>query len=71
VLAAVGVVVAVGVAAAFVRVELLEKVEWTLVLVLKVLEMQMLPVRIEKQTWERYSELESDGEHLYLLVWEL
>lgn len=70
-LAAVGVVVAVGVAAAFVRVELLEKVEWTLVLVLKVLEMQMLPVRIEKQTWERYSELESDGEHLYLLVWEL
>jgi hypothetical protein len=36
---------------------LLERVEWTLVLVLKVLEKQMLPVRIEKQAWEQDSGL--------------
>lgn len=73
VLAVVVVVVAVAavVAAASVHVELLEKVEWTLVLVSKVLEKQMLPVRIEEQAWERDSVLESDGEHLYLSVWEL
>lgn len=70
VLAVVGVVVA-AVAAVSVHVELLEKVDWTPVLVLKVLEKQMLPVRIEKQAWERDLGLESDGGHLYLLEWEL
>lgn len=50
VLVVVGVIVAVVVvvAAASVHVELLEKVEWTLVLVSKVLEKQMPPVRIEE-----------------------
>lgn len=67
VLAVVGVVVAAA-AAASVHVELLEKVERTLVLVLRVSEKQMLPVRIEKQAWERDSGLGSD---LYLSVWEL
>jgi hypothetical protein len=72
VLAVVGVVVVVVVvAAASVHVELLEKVEWTLVLVSKVLEKQMLLVRIEEQAWERDSVLGSDGVRLYLSVWEL
>lgn len=70
VLAVVGVVVAAA-AAASVHVELLETVERTLVLVLKVSEKQMLPVRIEKQAWEQDSGLESDVGHLYLSVWEL
>lgn len=73
VLVVVGVIAAVVVvaAAAFVHVELLEKVEWTLVLVSKVLEKQMPPVQIEEQAWERDLVLESDGGHLYLSVWEL
>lgn len=64
-------VVVVAAAAAFGHVELLEKVEWTLVLVSKVLEKQMPPVQIEEQAWERDLVLESDGGHLYLSVWEL
>jgi hypothetical protein len=65
------VVVVVVAAAASVHVELLEKVEWTLVLVSKVLEKQMPPVRIEVQAWECDSVLESDEGDLYLSVWEL